>query len=426
MRVTRQTSRCGGQSAADAAIARKTSTLTSDVVANMRCMAAGQRYELRPLVDLARGTAGAGPDPVNALTTQSAVFVGRTAPDWTGLPLRVVEQLGRHRALALLDTSPLADGRSGRDFQEEYLEWRVERKSGVITRVELTVELPERWFRLAGDEPEQALDVIAGFAGVPTLEPQAVYGPFDPFAGSATAAGRSAAFAATMLGPRHRNPLNDGRSAITCLTQRSNTLAALSALAAAALTPRFVRRPDRQPAIRSPTAGELMPLLGGAAQAGRGSDPVLVERFARLAFEKRTVAFAEPVGLWIQGVQRTRLRTPEGGEVPLEWFKFSRSLTSPDGGVEPSRPQRVCLEVPKEADLRVGDLIDVATGDNLRFGGQLAELVQIAMPLAVSPPGTAATGPPVELGLPRSPHPPPADDPVLCEAASTLLGESPP
>src|SRR5687768_1064983 len=57
-----------------------------------------------------------------------------TAPDWTGLPTRVVACLTRERALGLLDAE--------RRLQEEYLEWRTVRgRGGAIRRVELTTEL---------------------------------------------------------------------------------------------------------------------------------------------------------------------------------------------------------------------------------------------------------------------------------------------
>lgn len=388
----------------------------------MQTVAAGEHREVRRRSGDARLAANTPRHPADALALPDETTSERTAPDWTGLPLRVVELLGRRRALALLDVPPLADGRSGRDFQEEYVEWRVVRANDAVKRVELTVELPERWLRLASDEPAEVLDLIARFAGVPTLRTAAAYGPFDPFAKSSTPAGRRAAFARTMLGQRRRSPYNDGRVAITCLTQRSNTLSALAALAAAALRPRFVRRPAAEPPVRSPTAGELIPLLGDAAQAGRGSDPVLVERFARLAFEDRVVAFADPAGLWIQGVQRTRLRTPAGDEVPPEWFTFSRPLAPLGDPPGPSRPQRLCFEVPKDEGFLVGDLVDVATGGRIRFGGQIAELVQLALPLAVSPAGSAPIDPPEELEPSRSAGGPPADDPELRDAATALLG----
>lgn len=49
-----------------------------------------------------------------------------------------------------------------------------------------------------------------------------------------------------------------------------------------------------------------MLLLGAAAVGGRGSDPVLVERVGRLAFEGCRVGLADPVGVYIQAVELGR------------------------------------------------------------------------------------------------------------------------
>jgi len=314
-----------------------------------------------------------------------------TAPDWTGLPLRAERCLGRAAALALLDHPPGPDGSSGRDFQEEYLEWRVvcSPATGGVQRIELTTELADRWCLAAAHEPTALLSRVAAFAGEQSAPVSEVYGSYDPFADTATPAGRERAFADTMLGTGACSPYNDGRRAICCMTQPTNTLDALLTLAATASRPRRVRAPGAR-RDRAPIAGELLPLIADAAQAGRGSDPLLAERFARLAFEDRLVALAEPVGVWIQGVEHTRLRTPGGEPVPEDWFVFGRGLGSehaPSG--RPAHPQRLTLEVPAVEGFTVGDIVDVATEQRIRHGGQIAELVELAVSLRVGPQDSA-------------------------------------
>ncbi len=313
---------------------------------------------------------------------------GSSSPDWTGLPLRVERCLGRAEALAVMDLAPRADGTSGRDFQEEYLEWRAVKgpENGRLERVELTTEMRERWRVAAAHEPDELVRTVASFAREPTVAASAVFGAYDPFAPTATAAGREQAFAETMLGPGPRSPFNDGRRAICCMNQATNTEGALATLARAASTPRFVRAGGaRRP--RPPTAAELIPVLGDAAQSGRSSDPVLAERLARLAFEGRAAVLGEPVGVWIQGIQHTRLRTPTGEPAPQEWVTLSRPMSPPaiTGAV---RVQRLVLEVPPEEGFCVGDLVDLATEEPVRFGGQIAELVQLALTVTVADPGT--------------------------------------
>ena len=67
----------------------------------------------------------------------------RTAVDWPGLPLRRVECLTRHQALALLDWTPSGGEGRIRRLQEEYVGWRVVRDDVGIRRAELTTELSD-------------------------------------------------------------------------------------------------------------------------------------------------------------------------------------------------------------------------------------------------------------------------------------------
>jgi hypothetical protein len=303
----------------------------------------------------------------------SAETPWRTAPDWPGFPARVAGCLTRREALALLDWHGAAGPRA---LQEEYVEWRVVRDGEAIRRVELTTELGDYWRVLAAFAPERTLALVAGFAGRERVAPRHVYGrECDPFARGVTPAERERAFAATMLDPEGMSPYNDGTAAICCMVQPTNTLEALLAMACAATTPRIVldvvsgRR-------RCLTCDEAIPLLGGTAMGGRGSDPVLVERLGRLAFEGRLVAFDDPLGVYIAGVEHGRLRAPDGAAVPREWFRLGRGS---DG-----RRQRLVLEPPRESGLAVSDLVDAATEQPIRHGGQIADLVQVVVPLRVS------------------------------------------
>ncbi len=316
---------------------------------------------------------------------------GLTLADWPGLPARIVACLTRARALALLDWH----GPWGpRALQEEYVEWRVVRDGPVIRRVELTTELPEYWRVLAGHEPERTLELVAEFAGRESVEPAGVYGRLDPFAAGVTARRRERAFAETMLAPDGMSAYNDGTEAICCMVGPSNTLEALFGLVVAATTPRIVRDVVSG-RLRCLTCDEAIPGMKGTAMAGRSSDPVLVERLARLAFERRVVAVDDPVGVYIIGVEQGRLRTPGGEPVPAEWLRFSRG--SEEEGV--ARYQRLVLAPPAETGIAVSDLVDAATEQPLRHGGQVAELVQLAAFVRVSEPDavTRDMPPPEEL-----------------------------
>lgn len=306
---------------------------------------------------------------------------GLTATDWTGFPARVAECLTRGEALPLLDW---ACPKKPRALQEEYVEWRVVRDGEAIRRVELTTELSDYWRVLAAYEPERTLELVAEFARRP-VPPESVYGMSDPF--GATPAARDRAFQATMLTPAGMSPYNDGTAAICCMVQETNTLEALVGLAVAATSVR-IARDVLSGRLRCLTCDEAIRQLDGAAMRGRASDPVLVERFGRLAFEGRLVAFDDPVGVYIAGVEHGRLRTPAGDAVPREWFSFGRGAGPDAGGF--ARYQRLVFEPPPDAGLAVSDLIDVATEQPLRHGGQIAEFVQVTALLRVSEPDAVA------------------------------------
>ena len=297
----------------------------------------------------------------------------RTGPDWIGLPLRVVGCLGRARAMRMLDRD--------RRLHEEYIEWRVVRDGGVIRRVELTTELRDYWLVLAAHEPRRTLELIGELTGA-RVTPRRVYGVDDPLALPPEA--RERAFVRTFVA--RPNALNDGRAGICFMTHRSNDLRSLVAIGAAAAQLCTVRAGGR---LRCASADEVIPLLGGAAVARRASDPVIVEHLSRLAFERRLIAFDDPVGVSIQGFEHERLRTPAGEPVPREWVTYGRG----------SPARRVVVEVPRGEGLALGDLVDAATEQPLRHGGQIAELVQLRLFVRTGDAGQVRPGRALETRL---------------------------
>ena len=328
-----------------------------------------------------------------------------TGPDWTGLPVRVTACLGRSKALRVLDWHRDELNEGGRALQEEYVEWRTVRSDDGrrITRVELTTELPDYWRVLAAHEPETLVGTVAELAGE-EMEPSAVYGD-DLDAAGTTPEEREQAFARTMLAPSGRSPYNNGERAICCMVQKSNTLGALALLTAAA-TCAGVVRDARDGRLRCMTCSEAIPLLDGLGTRGRASDPVLVERLGRLAYEDRLVSFDDPPGVYMQGVQHTRLRTPCGEAIPSDWFHFGRGIGPEVADDGRPRYQRLTFGVPEEAGFDVSDVVDVATEQPLRSGAEIADLVLLAVFFRVGARGTA-TGEPKVIELepaPVDPH----------------------
>jgi hypothetical protein len=311
----------------------------------------------------------------------------RTLIDWTAYPRRIADCLTPRHASSLLDWRT-GDGDQGRSrFQEEYAEWRLLRsEDGRARRFELTTELPDYWVWLAGRRPQRVLDLVARFAEQQTVDSQQVFGDLDPFADEVADAQREKAFKRMMLGDG-RSPYNNGLEAICCMRQPTNTLRALLGLVVAAARPRVIRD-EISGAVRAANAAEVIPQLGAAAEIGRNSDPVVVERLGRLTLEGRLVAFDGLPAVYIAGVQVERLATPDGAPVPSEWFSVER--LRPEDGDTGDRllGQRLSFEVPDSTGLCVGDLIDLGTGRRVEAGADLADLVRLVVGLRVSAPGT--------------------------------------
>lgn len=321
--------------------------------------------------------------PGTLVSAQSLTESEQTSPDWTAFPVRVAECLGRDRAMAVLDRAGDGSSIGGRALQEEYVEWRVIRETGVITRVEITTELPDYWRVLARHRPHRVLELAAEFAGEPGVDPADVFGALDLHRASPDE--REAVFAMTMLDPKRPSPYNDGRRALCCMVHPSNTAGAFARLVAAAGMPRQTLTPLGS---RAPTIAELIEPMASAAVARRASDPVVAERVARLAFEGTGLAPSEPFAIHIASIQHARLHTPTGEVIPREWFTLGRPAAAHEED-DRRRYQRVTLAVPSEAGFAVGDLVDVATERPVRWGGEVASLVQLAATLNVGHPNAA-------------------------------------
>jgi hypothetical protein len=168
------------------------------------------------------------------------------------------------------------------------------------------------------------------------------------------------------------------------MVQKDNSLDALLALVLSAARPLVVKdEVTRQK--RYPSGSEAIERLDAEARDGRNSDPLIVERVVRFVSEGRGVDVDDPLGVYIRELQLHELEQPDGEDVPRSWLKLSRgagAAHSPDGR---SRRQRLKLELPKDADFSLADLRVRRSGKRLRFGGQLAELVELGAYIVTGP-----------------------------------------
>jgi hypothetical protein len=166
-------------------------------------------------------------------------------------------------------------------FQDEYVEWRVERTGGKLKQVTFTTEFPEYYEALAMVGVDALVAAIA--AVIPGAKPKAseLFGPgVDPAA--STPEGRAARF----TGFARDNPWNNGSKGILCLGQRFNTLGALFNLVGHGAVPNT-----------SVASGAICAALGKFCGPARNSDPSIASAVQDLARASRGVSLRDPAGI---------------------------------------------------------------------------------------------------------------------------------
>jgi hypothetical protein len=168
-------------------------------------------------------------------------------------------------------------------WQDEYVEWRTERTSGVLTRVTFTTEFPE-YFEACAEAGTTFL-TQAVHDVIPEANPTVVelFGPGgNP--DSLPAVARANRFRNNL----RNNPWNNGQQGILCLTQQFNTLGALFNL----VTECGVRKPQGSPE-------DTCALVGGACGVGRSSDPNVCTAAQRAVRNNLAVTLQDPAGVRI-------------------------------------------------------------------------------------------------------------------------------
>lgn len=177
-------------------------------------------------------------------------------------------------------------------WQDEYVEWRVEKQGGVVKRVTFTTEFPDYFQAFA--EVGSAFLIDAVKDATPGANPSI----FELF-GAGPDPDRLPAVARANRFRNHLrdNPWNNGQQGIFCLTQRFNTLVALFNLA----TECGVRISQGSPE----DACSLV--SGGACGPGRSSDPNVCAAAQRAVRNALAISLSDPAGvrmLRMEGVWR--------------------------------------------------------------------------------------------------------------------------
>lgn len=247
---------------------------------------------------------------------------------------------------AVYDSNRLADARTivdadrMRERQDEYSEWYTHRDpSGNVVAVDVTTELPEYWQFLADTLPRP--DFVALYrryvdAAVTEADLFPGGGPYDPF-----------------------NPFNTDRGAMHMICGINNLNAALGLIWNAT--------------IWRLTGSQPSDVQDCGFAAPHHADPTVIAHFNRLAREGRYITLADPVGVYILGVDTSGWRTPDGSD-PRALVEVVRGTPAVRVRVGPPASAFTLSEV------TIG-------GEPIRGGAQVAECVVVGLKAMVGEAG---------------------------------------
>ncbi len=237
-----------------------------------------------------------------------------------------------------------------RDTQDEYCEWSVTKEAGEIARVTFTTELPEYFELLHSVDRDAVLALYHEHVGK-DIKPEELVdakGRYDK--------------------DNVHNKKTDGP--IMHLRQRNNTLGAAIGLVWAAT---FLRtHPDGTP-VNSKAA---LVRCAGLGEEERNSDPKIATEVNSLAENGMRLTLADPVGIYITGLEISGMTFPDGLSKDDCWHVERGTL---------EHAVRASFSVPEGS----GTVSDVSIdGEPIRFGGQLAARVSVRIVAVAHSPGT--------------------------------------
>ena len=269
----------------------------------------------------------------NPVTTDTASDVKTAEVSWNAFPRQV-----QIRASSDQERWQTAD--ASREVQDEYCEWSVQRdkRSTKITRVTFTCEGPEYWERLAEESPAKVLELyrkyISDAVKKADLFPSGEYDPLNKWNNSTT------------MGAMH-------------LVQGANTLGAEINIAVRSTIIRKIKG--------TILTGERELIdCGGYGAPERHSDPHIGGEINGLARQQADVTIANPVGLYIRGLDTVGWATPDGSD-PKKYWKIVRGSEK--------HAVRAVYEVPAAKKFAVGDI--TINGQPIEYGAQIADFITI-------------------------------------------------
>lgn len=243
----------------------------------------------------------------------------------------------------------LAD--SGRERQDEYCEWAVERNDAhQITRVTFTSEVPEYWEHVAEHDHDRLLSLYHELVS-PDVAKE------DLFDGD------------RYVQDNRWNRSTEGRPAH--LVQGNNNLGAAIDLAANATV---LRERDGKPV----TDQQVLVDCGALGNPARNSDPQIAAAVNNAVSTGADITLADPLGLYLHGILTAGMTTPDRAD-PATFWVIERG--------DQAHALRARFEVPAGHGVGHGYTVsDITVGGRpIQFGAQLADRVQVRISAIVKP-----------------------------------------
>jgi hypothetical protein len=278
----------------------------------------------------------------------------QSEPDitWTGFPALIKRKHpGNKRAARQEADKPLPNGERP---QDEYLEWFVTKQAGKITKVTFTCEGPEYWEALAHGYP---LSYTGPKTAGATGDKQKLLALYQKYVSPQVQM-------ADLFVNGSYNRLNkwNTKNGAMHLNQRNNTLGAEINIAAQATI-------LRQQGGVTLTDPDKLIRCGRYGAPGRASDPTIGAAVNALARDGFFVTIQNPVGLYIDSLDTTGWKKPNGSPVDPGYWQILRGTTG--------KILRAVYQVPAAEGFTVGDI--AIGGEKIEFGGQIAEKITMKL-----------------------------------------------
>jgi hypothetical protein len=243
-------------------------------------------------------------------------------------------------------------------WQDEYLEWVAVKDAGNVTRYVFTAEGPEYWEFLASADREIVRRLYSEFTG------REVQWSELAWAHDVWVADQSGnpvlLYARGDYNPYNRVNLDE---CAAHLTHPANTLSAEIDLAVKATIQRVDAKGARV------TERRRLACCSNFGDPNRNSDPGIGTTVNLAVAGGTSITLANPVGLYIQRFDGSRVAGPNG-EALAGWWNFTRGRAGRGLRAEFAPPTGATIAL---SDVRVGN------NEQLTHGGQLAELVTMVL-----------------------------------------------